>query len=234
MIAREGILLILIGLVLSLIFLWAAVKWDSLVLLIFTAIFSLLTVFTTFFMRDPHRTFEPAPNILVAPADGKILSVDRISDHEYIGGEVWKISIFLSVLDVHINRVPADGVVEFVDYCPGKFFPAFADKASTDNERTEIGILSSGGHRLVVKQIAGIIARRVVCTLSKGDSVAAGDHMGLIRYGSRTELFVPIASRIDVKAGDKVKGARTVMGYLPGNVTEVKNSETTGEKNVEL
>ena len=117
--------------------------------------------------------------------------------------------------DVHINRVPIAGTVDYVKYNPGQFFPAFVEKASEKNEQTEIGITTRSDSRVVVKQIAGIIARRIICRLTKGDSVQAGERFGMIRFGSRTELFVPADSRIEVSMGDKVRGAATIIGYLP-------------------
>lgn len=234
MIAREGVLLIIVGLAATAVVLLAAVRWDSKVILVFAAVIALLTVFTVFFFRDPDRTFEYQPGILVAPADGKVLSVETIQHHDFIGGEALKVSIFLSVFDVHVNRIPADGVVEFVRYNPGKFLPAFRDKASELNEQTEIGFTTTDGYRIVVKQIAGIIARRIVCRLKAHDTVKTGDRFGMIRFGSRTELFIPVGSRLVVAKGDYVKGSETVLGFLPEQGGEVEEAESAKEENVQL
>lgn len=126
-----------------------------------------------------------------------------------------KISIFLSIFDVHINRIPASGRIDYVKYNPGKFFAAYKDKASQLNEQTEIGITTEAGHKIVVKQIAGLIARRIVCKLREGDAVSVGNRFGMIRFGSRAELFVPVNSKLQVETGEHVKGGQTVIGYLP-------------------
>lgn len=215
MIAREGLPFILGGLVVSVILILAAVRYDSRWLFSFGIVATLLTLFCIFFFRDPERSFTAEPRMLISPADGKVVQIKRIDDHPFIGGPATQVSIFLNVFDVHVNRIPTDGVVEYVKYNPGKFLAAYDDKASEVNEQTDIGIRSSDGHRLVVKQIAGLIARRIVCRLNEGDTVSIGNRFGLIKFGSRTDLIVPEDSRIDVAVGDRVKGAETVIGYLP-------------------
>ena len=215
MIAREGIIFIVIGLVLTIGFLLTSVRYDNKLLFTLAVISCLLTLFTTFFFRDPDRSFTKTEGILISPADGKILAVENVGHHEFIGGEAVKISIFLSVFDVHVNRIPADGVIDYVKYNPGEFHAAWADKASDKNEQTEIGMTTTAGHKIIFKQIAGLIARRIICRLSAADTVTAGKRFGLIRFGSRTELFVPADSKILVKPGDHVAGSETIFGYLP-------------------
>lgn len=234
MIAREGLPFIVIGVVLTSLFLYGALRWDNKLLFALVVFFGVLTLFTTFFFRDPERHIAVEPYQVVAPGDGKILSVDTLSNHSFIEGEAIKISIFLSVFDVHINRIPVSGYVSFVSYNPGKFFPAFRDKASEYNEQTEIGIITENNQRVAFKQIAGIIARRIVCRLHKGDMVTAGEKFGMIRFGSRVELFLPQGSEITIKPGDKVKGGMTVVGRLP-ETTPLSDSVQTAEgENVEL
>ena len=234
MIAREGFILILAAAAITLILLAAGVRWSSLVLAGLAGLFAVLTVFTTYFFRDPDRSIEAQPLMLVAPADGTVISVDTLEHHEFVGGQAINVAIFLSVFDIHINRVPASGVVDFVDYHQGEFFSAFKPEASLQNQRTEIGITADSGHRMVVKQITGSIARRVICNLTAGDRVVIGDRFGLIRFGSRTELIVPVASKIDVKVGDKVRGGETVVGYLPQPLKGVPDDEQTERSNIEL
>jgi phosphatidylserine decarboxylase len=224
MIAREGFIFIFIGLIVTAGLLWGATRYNSYWLLAFSAIFALLTVFTTFFFRDPNRSCPVEPNLLVAPADGRIIDISRIPNHPFIGGAAVKISIFLSIIDVHINRIPATGVIDYVKYHPGKFFAAYKEKASEFNEQTEIGMTAESGHKLVFKQIAGIIARRIVCRLKDKETVTAGSRFGMIRFGSRTDLIIPADSRLEIALGDQVYGGQTVIGYLSGN------RETTGEK----
>ena len=234
MIAREGLIFIFSGAVLTILLILAAAKWDSVWLFAASLAFAVLTILVTFFFRDPHRVFPVEPGILVAPADGKIVAIDTLDSHPFIGGAAVKVSIFLSVFDVHINRVPSDGVVDYVKYNPGKFLAAYEDKASEVNEQTEIGMTAPGGAKLVFKQIAGLIARRIVCKLSQGDAVKAGDRFGLIRFGSRTDLIVPKDSELLVKMGDRVKGARTVMGYLPGHSPQASSEPAAAGDNVKL
>ena len=138
----------------------------------------------------------------------------------------------MSIFDVHVNRIPADGSVEYNKYNRGKFFKAFLDKASDENENTEIGITTVFGQRLVVKQIAGLIARRIVCHLKPGDTVTAGARFGMIRFGSRAELLLPAAADIRVSKGDHVKGGETVIGYLATAAADIKDSSQA--ENVEL
>ena len=234
MIAREGLLLIFIGLVVTLAFLWGATRWNSFWLFGASAVFALLTVFTTFFFRDPPRTVPAGSNILVAPADGKIVDIDTLANHPFIGGEALKISIFLSVFDVHINRTPAAGTIDFVNYNPGKFLAAYEDKASEVNEQTEIGMTARNGHKLVYKQIAGLIARRIVCRLTPNDSVAAGEKFGMIKFGSRTDLIVPSDSRLEIKLGDQVYAGESVIGYLSGTPYTGESETAVKENNAEI
>ncbi len=214
MIAREGLIFIFSGALITILTILAASRWDSRVLFTISIIFGILTIFTTFFFRDPERSFTPEDGILISPADGKIIAIDTLSNHDYIGGEVIKVSIFLSVFNVHINRIPADGVIDYVKYNPGKFFAAFEDKASELNEQTEFGMTTKSGSKIVFKQIAGLIARRIIYNLNENDVVTAGDRFGLIRFGSRMELFVPAGTELLVKTGDIVKGSETIVGYL--------------------
>ncbi len=215
MITREGLPFIAIGLGATAGLVWTALRWDSWGLLGIGAVLGLLSLFTIFFFRDPPRHVEVEPNLLLSPADGRILSIETVPNHSYLGGDALKISIFLSIFDVHINRIPASGRIDYVKYNPGKFFAAYKDKASQLNEQTEIGITTEAGHKIVVKQIAGSIARRIVCKLREGNAVSVGDRFGMIRFGSRAELFVPVNSKLQVETGEHVKGGQTVIGYLP-------------------
>ncbi|MFH1699904.1 MAG: phosphatidylserine decarboxylase family protein [Candidatus Zixiibacteriota bacterium] len=180
----------------------------------FMALGILLTLFGLFcivFFRNPKRKIPNDNSSIVSPADGKVIKILEVED-EYVG-MAYRVDIFLSVFDVHLNRIPFNGRVDFVKYRPGKFFSAFKDKASEDNERTDIGIESDFG-KFRVAQIAGLIARRIVCRLKKNDSVNMGQLFGLIRFGSRTEItfqrtFTPI-----VKVGQHVKGGESIIGRI--------------------
>jgi len=215
MIAKEGIPFVLIALSLTMAAIWAGARWDSFILLGVSALFALVTIFVTFFFRDPDRSCPDDAGLVISPADGTVLLVDTLDSYPVIGPQAIKISIFLSVMNVHINRVPVSGRVDYVKYVPGKFLVAYADKASDDNERTEIGMTDKLGRKVVFKQIAGAIARRIVCRIHDGDELRIGDRFGLIRFGSRMDIFLPAGSLISVKKGDKLRGGETVIGNFP-------------------
>jgi phosphatidylserine decarboxylase len=214
MIAREGMPFILIALAIAAASLWGATRWNSLTLTIIATLFALVTITVTMFFRDPDRTCSDEPGLVVSPADGTILGVDTLPMHPITGAQTQKISIFLSVANVHVNRVPISGRIDYVTYVPGKFLVAFLDKASDDNEHTEIGMTDAGGRKVVFKQIAGAIARRIVCRIKGGEELPIGTRFGLIRFGSRMEVFLPAGSAVTVAKGDKVLGGETVIGHL--------------------
>ncbi len=233
MIAREGIPFILLGLALTVVFIWFAVKWDSATLFTLSLLCSILTIWTVFFFRDPERSCEPRPGNLIAPADGKVVAIANVADHPFIGGSAVRISIFLSIFDVHINRIPATGTIDYVKHNPGRFLPAFVSKASELNENTEIGMTVSTGEKLVFKQIAGVIARRIVCRLGVGDSVTSGARFGMIRFGSRVDLIVPADSEISVKLGDHVTGGETIIGSLKAYKDQEKPAVSAGSESAD-
>lgn len=172
-----------------------------------------LTLFVLFFFRDPERTVPQGNNLVVSPADGKVIVVKDVYEPAYLKQDAKQISIFLSVFNVHVNRSPITGTVESVKYTPGKFHVASVDKASLDNEQTAM-LIANGKHKLLVKQIAGLIARRIVCYAKPGDPIESGERYGLIRFGSRVDLFLPKDTELRVKVGDHVKGARDIIGVL--------------------
>jgi len=172
-----------------------------------------LTLFVLFFFRDPERTVPQGQGVVVSPADGRVIVVKDIFEPDYLKQDVKQISIFLSVFNVHVNRSPIAGTVESVKYNPGKFHVASVDKASLDNEQTGM-VISNGKQKVLVKQIAGLIARRIVCYAKPGDQVRLGERYGLIRFGSRVDIFLPKDAELKVKVGDRVKGSRDVIGVL--------------------
>lgn len=230
MIAREGLVFIFIGLAVTAVFTFTAVRYDNKLLFSGSVIFGLLTLFTIFFFRDPAREIIAEPDILLSPADGKIVAIDTLDNDPFIGGQALKVSIFLSVFDVHINRIPTTGTIDYVKYNPGKFFAAYEEKASLLNEQTEIGMTAQNGEKVIFKQIAGLIARRIICHLEKGQKVSAGDRFGLIKFGSRTDLIMPFGSELKIEMGQKVKGGLTTIGYLKKMIDK---PESTGELNVD-
>ncbi|MDQ7040354.1 MAG: phosphatidylserine decarboxylase family protein [Rhodothermus sp.] len=188
----------------------------------------LLLGFVLFFFRDPERRPpKDAEALLLAPADGKVVEIVDV-DHEpvYLKGPARRLSIFLSPLDVHVNRVPADGVVELVRYIPGDYLVAWHPKASEQNERSEIGLRHPSGIRVLFKQIAGVLARRIVFHLQEGDTVHAGQRFGIVKFGSRMDVFVPPHVRFDVKVGDRVRAGETVLARLVTARPAVEAAET--------
>jgi phosphatidylserine decarboxylase len=177
------------------------------------AVALVLTLFVLFFFRDPERTIPEGKNLVVSPADGRVIVIKDVYEPTYLKQDVKQISIFLSVFNVHVNRSPVGGTVETVRYNPGKFLAAWDDKASLDNEQTAM-VIAAGKHKVLVKQIAGLIARRILCYAKEGDAIQTGERYGLIRFGSRVDLFLPKDSEIKVKVGDRIKGARDVIGAL--------------------
>jgi len=177
-------------------------------LTLFAISFGIL-VFCLNFFRDPIRIVPQGKNLILAPADGKIVKITKVNDPEL--GESQLVSIFLNVFDVHANRMPIEGTFENVKYRKGKFLAAFDHKASDENERTEITIISKVG-TIKVKQIAGLIARRILCYAKKGESMEMGGRLGFIRFGSRTDLILPKHVNLSVKLGQKVMGNKTIMG----------------------
>lgn len=208
---KEGLNLVVGTLVLSLILLFLSVWGDSPVLLISGGVFLILTLFLVFFFRDPEREIPLGENLVLAPADGKIVSLKSFSDNEFLKSSGTKLSIFLSLWDPHVNRNPISGLVKNLKYHPGKFHPAFREKASSENDQTEIW-LENDQVKLVMKQIAGVLARRIICRFEKGDEILGGERFGIIKFGSRVDLFLPENVRIEVELREKVKAGETIIG----------------------
>jgi phosphatidylserine decarboxylase len=178
--------------------------------------FVVLGLFFTFFFRDPDRISPADPHAVLAPADGRVLIAGpAVADAAPApGAEAWKqISIFLSPMDVHVNRIPASGRVTKVAYSPGRFLPAYRHEAGGANERSEIWI-DHGGQTVVARQVVGMLARRVVCRASVGDEVHAGDRFGIMKFGSRMDIFLPPTATITVEVGQMVRGGETVIAVL--------------------
>jgi phosphatidylserine decarboxylase len=174
----------------------------------------LVTFFVIWFFRNPERTAPAKPRQLISPADGRVIGIEEAASVDYPGRSFLKISIFMNVFNVHVNRIPFSGEVLAVSYKPGKFLSANLDKASALNERNTVLIRTDDGREIISVQIAGLIARRIVCWLKAGMRVTKGERFGLIRFGSRVELFLPLGSTLLVKIGDKVKAGETPIGEL--------------------
>jgi phosphatidylserine decarboxylase len=180
------------------------------------AVVSLLfALFCTWFFRDPERTASAGSSSLLSPADGTVIDIREVQEPLYLKTTVKRVSIFMSVFSVHVNRAPMEGILDFVHYHPGKFISAFKEKASLDNESMFIGIMDQTSSRAIaVKLIAGLIARRIVLYKKAPDEVRRGERIGMIRFGSRAEIYCPLSTEITVKKGDAVTAGVTVVGIL--------------------
>ena len=171
--------------------------------------FAALGGFFAYFFRDPDRLVPTDPDVVVAPADGRVM-IAGPSDRRWAPPGVWnQVTIFLSPMDVHINRTPVGGAVTRIEYRPGRFLPAYRESAN-DNELNEIWI-QSGRRTIVVRQVVGILARRIVCRIEEGDELAAGDRIGLMKFGSRMDVFLPTDAELQVSVGEQVVGGETIL-----------------------
>lgn len=180
--------------------------------------FWLLSVFVVQFFRDPAREGSTAANAVLSPADGRIVVIAEVDD-PYAERRALKISVFMNVFNVHSNRLPVDGTVQKVKYFPGKFFNASLDKASLENERNAMVIRTSQGHIVTAVQVAGLVAKRILCYAKVGQSIARGERYGFIRFGSRVDVYLPLDARPRVAIGDKVSATTTVLAELPNDKT---------------
>lgn len=223
MFAKEGIALILASLLIGGaigVLAWqfpGPARWLIMVLAV------AVPLFTMYFFRDPQRT-PPADttNLVLAPADGKVVVIQDVEEPLYLQGPAKQVSIFLSPLNVHVNRAPADGVIEFDEYVPGDYLVAWHEKASELNERSQLGLRHPTGQKILFKQIAGAVARRIVYHISIGDRVTAGERFGIVKFGSRMDILVHPDTDILVGLGDKVTAGETLLARLS---PEAKHAE---------
>jgi phosphatidylserine decarboxylase len=173
-----------------------------------------ITTFVICFFRDPERIGPLSEDALISPADGRVILIEKIIDDQYLLGQVYKVSIFMNVFNVHVNRIPVSGTVEKIIYTPGKFYSADSDRGAMHNEHCATILRSSSGHRLAFVQVAGLIARRIVCWLETDDQVRRGQRFGLIRFGSRVDLYIPTQTQLEIAVGQKVRAGETILGYL--------------------
>lgn len=177
-------------------------------------VFLAVTFFISSFFRDPERVIPEEKGALVSPADGKVLGVSVVQESEFAAEKMLKVSIFMSIFNVHVNRIPENGRVTDVAYYPGKFFSANLDKASRDNERNAVSMEIGRGRKLIVVQVAGLIARRIICKIRKGDRLSRGERFGMICFGSRLDVYLPPETVPAVSVGDKVLAGTSVLGHL--------------------
>ena len=170
-----------------------------------------LTITILQFFRHPSRVFTQGENLIIAPADGKVVVIEETEEKEYFKGKRLQVSIFMSPINVHVNRYPIAGEVSFFKYHPGKFLAAWEPKSSTDNERTTVVVKHKNGQEILFRQIAGALARRIVWYCKQGDKAEQCGEMGFIKFGSRVDLFLPLNTPLKVKIGDVVKGSQSVL-----------------------
>jgi len=177
----------------------------------------LLFVEVCYFFRDPERKIPQSSTVIVSPADGKIISINTTKEDSFLKHECIRVSIFMNIFNVHINRAPISGAIEYYHYNPGKFISAFKEKASLDNEQVAIGIrgeMEGKEFKILTKLIAGLIARRIVVWKKKGASVIKGERMSLIKFGSRVDLYLPLEVKVKIKEGNWVKAGETIIGLI--------------------
>ena len=224
--AREGLLFIAIAAVIAAGAFGLAVSLRSWGLWLAAFVLLLLALWVAYFFRDPERTGDRGASLIVSPADGKLIMITEVDEPSFIKGRAMRLSIFMNVFNVHVNRYPVEGVVSYVHYNKGKFFNASAEKSSLENEQMSVGLETAPAdsgrttrvgdiQRVLVRQIAGLIARRIVTYSKVGQHVKQGERMGIIRFGSRVDVFLPVGSVIRAKLGDVTTAGVTVLGELP-------------------
>lgn len=211
--APEGrgilVLLLILGILTSLGLFWFPVPWlKGIAILVWG-----MTLLSLIFFRDPKRTPPTDPQAIVSPADGKVVAIQPVDLDYFADNNAICISIFLSLFNVHVQRVPANAQVEAMTYQPGKFYAAYKKNVEEKNEQAVVHFLGNRG-KFILKQIAGVIARRIVCYMSVGQTVECGDRLGFIRFGSRVDLILPGDVQLQIKVGEQVRGSRTIIGYF--------------------
>ena len=212
--AREGRLFIAISTVVAAALLVWAVYNGGIGRWALALVVTAVALWVAYFFRDPERSGERGEQLVVAPADGKVVLVTEVDEPAFVHGRATRISIFMNVFSVHVNRYPVSGTVRYVKYAQGRFLNAVSEQSSAENEQMSVGI-EAGRHRVLVRQIAGLIARRIITYSREGERVAQGDRMGLIRFGSRVDVFVPTDASLRVRLGELTSAGTTVIAELP-------------------
>jgi phosphatidylserine decarboxylase len=212
--AREGLLFIAIAAVIAAGAFGFAISRRSWGLWLAALVLLLLALWVAYFFRDPERVGDRGPSLVVSPADGKLIMITEVDEPGFVKGPAIRLSIFMNVFNVHVNRYPVDGVVKYVHYNKGKFFNAAAEKSSLENEQMSVGV-DTGRYHILVRQIAGLIARRIVTYSRLGEKVKQGERLGIIRFGSRVDVFIPPGSTIKARLGDATVAGVTILADLP-------------------
>jgi len=214
MFAKDGYTIIAVTVVLSSILVAIGYVWSSKWSWICYVLGGLLLVFVLNFFRDPERVTPAGNDLLIAPADGRIVQIKTLEKAPYLDGPATQVSIFLSAFDVHVNRIPLTGVIEHVKYTPGEYLLAWHEKSSELNEQSQFGLRHPSGTKILFKQITGYVARRIVYRLSEGQTVQAGERFGMMKFGSRMDIIVPNKVVLDVKIGQKTVAGETILGRV--------------------
>jgi phosphatidylserine decarboxylase len=214
MFAREGYPFILGAALLAIVTYLVALRLRSWPLWLLAFALTIIALWVAWFFRDPTRSGDRGSSIAVSPADGRVVLITQVDEPSFVHSSALRVSIFMNVFDVHVNRYPVNGVVKFVERKAGKFLNAVTEASSAENEQASVGI-ESGPHRILVRQIAGLIARRIITDSREGEAVQQGSRMGLIRFGSRVDIFLPVDSVLRVRLGDRTKAGFTVIADLP-------------------
>jgi len=212
--AREGLPFMAVATLLAAAAYATALGRRSWPLWLLAFLLTLVALWVAYFFRDPERRVSPDARIVLSPADGKVMMVAEVDEPTYLHGRAIRVSIFLNIFNVHVNRYPVGGTVEYLQYAPGKFLNAAGARASLENEQMSVGI-NTGGHRVLVRQIAGLLARRLVTYTRDGERVSQGDRLGLMKFSSRMDVFVPPGSAVRVREGQAVVAGVTPLAELP-------------------
>ena len=211
--AREGLSFIVIAAIVALGTFGLALSRRSWPLWLLAFCLTIIALWVAYFFRDPTRTGERGEKVVISPADGKVVLITEVEEPTFMKTRAIRVSVFMNVFNVHVNRYPVSGVVEYVERKSGRFLNAATEQSSLENEQSSIGITSARG-KILVKQIAGLIARRIITDSKQGDRVQQGDRMGLIRFGSRVDVFLPLDATVRVKPGDIAVAGQTVLAEL--------------------
>ncbi len=212
-IAREGLVFVAIAAALTAGAFWIALSRRSWGLWLLAFVLLVLALWVVYFFRDPERTGPRGDSLVISPADGRVVMITEVDEPNYMNSRAIRVSIFMNVFNVHVNRYPVSGEIEYLHYNPGKFLNAASEKSSLENEQMSVGI-ESGGRKILVRQIAGLVARRIANYSKVGADASQGERMGIIRFGSRVDVFLPVNSRVVARLGDKPKAGSTVLAEL--------------------
>lgn len=213
-IAREGLVFVAIAAALTAGAFWLALSRRTFPFWILALVLLAVALWVVYFFRDPERTGPRGEQLVISPADGRVVMITEVEEPDFLKSRAIRISIFMNIFNVHVNRYPVSGEVAYLHYNPGKFLNAASEKSSLENEQMSVGI-QSGDRRILVRQIAGLIARRIANYARMGDSARQGERMGIIRFGSRVDVFLPTDAKVVVKLGDTPVAGTTVLAELP-------------------